>query len=148
MIRFSMPSMSIGKTQWGDASLPWREVKCIIQTIQQYLQFPFVRYTLVVGTLIALCSLLLGVTLVLKRFSFVGDRLSHVAFGAMLIAGVLHITNDMLFVMPVTIACFILVEKVVAAVRRRVNMMCVGSIVTPPPSSSSQLCLRLPLHRS
>ena len=49
-----MPSMSIGKTQWGDASLPWREVKCIIQTIQQYLQFPFVRYTLVVGTLIAL----------------------------------------------------------------------------------------------
>ena len=39
--------------------MPWREVKCIIQTIQQYLQFPFVRYTLVVGTLIALCSLLL-----------------------------------------------------------------------------------------
>ena len=93
--------MSIGKTQWGDASLPWREVKCIIQTIQQYLQFPFIRYVLVVGTPVTLCSLLLGVTLVLKRFSFVGDRLSHVAFGAMLIAGVLHITNDMLFVMLV-----------------------------------------------
>ena len=62
--------------------------------------------------------------------------------------GVQHITNDMLFEMPVTIAYFNLVEKVVAAVRRRVNMMCVGSIVTPPPSSSSQLCLRLPLHRS
>ena len=63
MIRFSMPSMSIGKTQWGDASLPWREVKCIIQTIQQYLQFPFIRYALVVGTPVTLCSLLLGVTL-------------------------------------------------------------------------------------
>ena len=54
MIRFSMPSMSIGKTQWGDTSLPWREVKCIIQTIQQYLKYPYVRYTLMVGTLIAL----------------------------------------------------------------------------------------------
>ena len=128
--------------------MPWREVKCIIQTIQQYLKYPYVRYTLMVGTPVTLCSLLLGVTLVLKRFSFVGDRLSHVAFGAMLIAGVLHITNDMLFEMPVTIAYFILVEKVVAAVRRRVNMMCVGGCVTPPPSSSSQLCLRLPLHRS
>ena len=85
MIRFSMPSMSIGKTQWGDASLPWREMKCIIQTIQQYLKYPYVRYTLMVGTPVTLCSLLLGVTLVLKRFSFVGDRLSHVAFGAMLI---------------------------------------------------------------
>ena len=118
-----MPSMSIGKTQWGDASLPWREVKCIIQTIQQYLQFPFVRYTLVVGTLIALCSLLLGVTLVLKRFSFVGDRLSHVAFGAMLIAGVLHITNDMLFVMPVTknTANFLLSPKVLALPNQKEN---------------------------
>ena len=65
--------------------MPWREVKCIIQTIQQYLKYPYVRYTLVVGTLIALCSSLLGVTLVLKWFSFIGDRLSHVAFGAMLI---------------------------------------------------------------
>jgi len=60
----------------------------MIQTIQQYLQFPFVRYALVVGTLIALCSSLLGVTLVLKRFSFIGDGISHVAFGAMTIAGV------------------------------------------------------------
>ena len=85
MIRFSMPSMSIGKTQWGDASLPWREVKCIIQTIQQYLKYPYVRYTLMVCTPVTLCSLLLGVTLVLKWFSFIGDRLSHVAFGAMLI---------------------------------------------------------------
>jgi zinc transport system permease protein len=75
------------------------------------MQFPFVRYALVVGTLIALCSSLLGVTLVLKRFSFIGDGLSHVAFGAMAIAGVLRITNDMLFVMPVTILCAVLLLR-------------------------------------
>ena len=54
----------------------------MIETIGTYLQFPFVRYALIVGVLIALCSSLLGVTLVLKRFSFIGDGLSHVAFGA------------------------------------------------------------------
>jgi len=83
----------------------------MIQTIQQYLQFPFVRYALVVGTLIALCSSLLGVTLVLKCFSFIGDGLSHVAFGAMAVAGVLHIKGDMLFVLPVTILCAVLLLR-------------------------------------
>ena len=83
----------------------------MLETLQQYFQFPFVRYALIVGTLIALCSSLLGVTLVLKRFSFIGDGLSHVAFGAMAIAGVLRITNDMLFVMPVTVACAILLLR-------------------------------------
>ena len=68
-----------------------------------YLAMPFVQYALIVGTLIALCSSLLGVTLVLKRFSFIGDGLSHVAFGAMAIAGVLRLTNEMLFVLPVTV---------------------------------------------
>ena len=82
-----------------------------MQTIIQYMQFPFVRYALVVGTLIALCSSLLGVTLVLKRFSFIGDGLSHVAFGAMAIAGVLHIASDMLFVLPVTVLCAILLLR-------------------------------------
>ena len=74
----------------------------MIQTLQQYMQFPFVRYALIVGTLIALCSSLLGVTLVLKRFSFIGDGLSHVAFGAMAIAGIMHINREMLFVLPAT----------------------------------------------
>ena len=83
----------------------------MIETLVQYMQFPFVRYALIVGTLIALCSSLLGVTLVLKRFSFIGDGLSHVAFGAMAIAGVLRIDHDMLFVMPVTIACAVLLLK-------------------------------------
>lgn len=73
-----------------------------------YLSFPFVQYAFIVGILIALCSALLGVTLVLKRFSFIGDGLSHVAFGAMAVAGVVGLTNDMLIVMPVTIVCAII----------------------------------------
>ena len=83
----------------------------MIETIGMYLQFPFVRYALIVGVLIALCSSLLGVTLVLKRFSFIGDGLSHVAFGAMAIAGILHLTDDMLFAMPVTVLCAILLLR-------------------------------------
>ena len=66
----------------------------IIEKIGFYFQYPFVRYALIVGVLIALCSSLLGVTLVLKRFSFVGDGLSHVAFGAMAAASVLNITYN------------------------------------------------------
>jgi zinc transport system permease protein len=73
-----------------------------------YFQYPFVRYALISGVLIALCSSLLGVTLVLKRFSFIGDGLSHVAFGAMAIATVMNLTNNMLFILPVTVLCAIL----------------------------------------
>lgn len=72
-----------------------------------YFQYPFVRYAMIVGILISLCSSLLGVTLVLKRFSFIGDGLSHVAFGAMAVASVLNFTNNMLFILPVTIICAI-----------------------------------------
>ncbi len=80
----------------------------MINQLIAYMQYPFVRYALIVGILIALCSSLLGVTLVLKRFSFIGDGLSHVAFGAMAVAAVAGITNDMLIIMPVTIISAIL----------------------------------------
>lgn len=83
----------------------------MIEKIGFYFQYPFVRYALIVGGLIALCSSLLGVTLVLKRFSFIGDGLSHVAFGAMAVASVLNITNNMLFILPVTIICAILLLR-------------------------------------
>ena len=76
-----------------------------------YFQYPFVRYALVVGILIALCSSLLGVTLVLKRFSFIGDGLSHVAFGAMAVASVLNLANNMLFILPVTVVCAVLLLR-------------------------------------
>ncbi len=106
-------------------------------SVWDYLQIHFVQYALIVGTLIALCSSLFGVTLVLKRFSFIGDGLSHVAFGAMAVAGVLgpvlkelktrlgdsgfeaglsgvlqfFIDNDMMFILPVTIVCAILLLR-------------------------------------
>ena len=83
----------------------------MFETLHMYFQYPFVRYALIVGVLIALCSPLLGVTLVLKRFSFIGDGLSHVAFGAMAIASVLNITNNMLFILPVTVICAILLLR-------------------------------------
>ena len=82
-----------------------------IQEFQFYMSYPFVRYALIVGVLISLCSSLLGVTLVLKRFSFIGDGLSHVAFGALAIATVLKIANVNIFIMPVTIVCAILLLR-------------------------------------
>ena len=83
----------------------------MFEKLQFYLEFPFVHYALIVGVLIALCSSLLGVTLVLKRFSFIGDGLSHVAFGAMAVASVLNLTNNMLIVMPVTVVCAVLLLR-------------------------------------
>ena len=109
----------------------------MIDQLSRFLSYSFVQHGLIVGTLIALCSSLLGVTLVLKRFSFIGDGLSHVAFGAMAVAGVLGpvlkelkgylgdsgfeanlsgvlqfiIDNDMVFILPVTIICAILLLR-------------------------------------
>ena len=83
----------------------------MIEKILFYLQYPFVRYALVVGVLIALSSSLLGVTLVLKRYSYIGDGLSHVAFGAMSVASVLKLTNQMVLILPVTILCAVLLLR-------------------------------------
>ena len=80
----------------------------MIEKLAQYWAYPFVQYALVVGVLVALCASLLGVTLVLKRFSFIGDGLSHVAFGAMAIASVLSLSNDMPLVLGITVLCAIL----------------------------------------
>ncbi len=83
----------------------------MIEKLVEYFEYPFVRYALIVGILIALCSSLLGVTLVLKRFSFIGDGLSHVAFGGIAIASVLNVNNQMLVVLPVTIICAIILLR-------------------------------------
>ncbi|ADU24199.1 MULTISPECIES: metal ABC transporter permease [Ruminococcus] len=101
----------------------------MIDTLQKYFQFEFVRYALIVGLLIALCSSLLGVTLVLKRFSFIGDGLSHVAFGAMSVSTVLSVTlkqashgesafakflqdtNGMVIILPVTLLAAVLLLR-------------------------------------
>ena len=83
----------------------------IFQTLAEYFSYPFVWYALIVGVLVSLCSALFGVVLVLKRFSFIGDGLSHVAFGALAIATVINVTNNMLIVLPITVLCAILLLK-------------------------------------
>ena len=83
----------------------------ILEKLTLYWAYPFVRYALVVGVLIALCSSLLGVTLVLKRFSFIGDGLSHVAFGAMAIAAVMKLNSEMPLVMVITVISAVLLLR-------------------------------------
>lgn len=104
----------------------------MLDKLTMYLEYPFVRYALIVGILVALCASLLGVTLVLKRFSFIGDGLSHVAFGAMAIASVLNLTNNMLIVLPVTILAAILLlrtgQKTVIKGDAAVAMISVGAL--------------------
>ncbi len=80
----------------------------LIEKLSFYLDFPFVRYAIIVGVLVSLCSSLLGVTLVLKRYSYIGDGLSHVAFGALAIASVLKFSNNMFLILPVTAAVAVL----------------------------------------
>lgn len=97
-----------------------------------YFSYPFVKYALVVGVLIALCSSLLGVTLVLKRFSFIGDGLSHVAFGALAIASVLKLTNNMPFILGCTVLFAVLLLRVGQNTKIKgdaaVAMLSVGSL--------------------
>lgn len=83
----------------------------ILYRLSVSFEYPFVRYAMIVGILIALCSSLLGVTLVLKRFSFIGDGLSHVAFGAMAIAAVLNLTNEMPLILVITVVCAVLLLR-------------------------------------
>ena len=83
----------------------------IIEKLQHSFSFSIVWYALIVGLLISLCSSLLGVTLVLKRFSFIGDGLSHVAFGAMAVASVVGLTNNMFIVLPVTVIAAVLLLR-------------------------------------
>ena len=104
----------------------------IFETLAYYFEFSFTRYALIAGVCISLASSLFGVTLVLKRFSFIGDGLSHVAFGALAIATVLKISNNMLFVLPITCLCAIFILK--SSRNRKINgdasiaMLSVGSL--------------------
>ena len=81
------------------------------EQLVEYFGYPFVRNALVAGVLISLSAALLGVPLVLKRLSFIGDGLSHVAFGAMAVAGVLNFADSMALSLPVTIACALVLLK-------------------------------------
>ena len=83
----------------------------IFSTLCQYFSYPFVVYAFIVGLLVALCSSLLGTTLVLKRFSYIGDGLSHIAFGTLAVALVLDISNTNYIVFPLTALAAILLLK-------------------------------------
>ena len=84
----------------------------MLAELLRYLEYPFVRYAIVAAMLISLCSALVGVILVLKRYSYIGDGLSHVAFGAMSIALVLGmIQQKMYLVFPITTIAAILILK-------------------------------------
>ncbi len=102
--------------------------------VLEYFTYPFVRYAMVTGILIALCSALLGVPLVLRRFSFIGDGLSHVAFGAIAIATVLGFTGDTIIVLPMTVAAAVLLLKAGKNAKvngdARIAMISVGSLAT------------------
>lgn len=79
----------------------------VFDTLRTYLSYAFVRYALIAGVLISLCAGLLGVVLVLKRYSMIGDGLSHVAFGAMAVAAVLGWV-PMAVALPVTVGAAVL----------------------------------------
>ena len=63
----------------------------MIEMFSAMARFPAITYMLIVGVLVSLCAALLGVSLVLKRYSMIGDGLSHVGFGALAIASVMNI---------------------------------------------------------
>ena len=109
----------------------------ILGKISFYWQYPFVRYALVVGVLIALCSSLLGVTLVLRRFSFIGDGLSHVAFGAMTIATVLKMTEKMPLIMGITIVIPIIRDAMMAMIS--VGALAIGYLIMNLFSTAANL---------
>lgn len=83
----------------------------LTEKLSLYLAYPFVRYAIVAGILIALCASLLGVPLVLRRFSLIGDGLSHVAFGAMAAATVLNLTHQLPLILAVTMVCAVLILR-------------------------------------
>lgn len=83
----------------------------MLEKINLYLQYPFVVNALIVGVLISLCASLLGIPLVLKRYSFIGQGLSNVAFGSMAIATIFKVTDDMLVILPITIVSAILLLR-------------------------------------
>ena len=82
----------------------------MISNLLKMLSYPFMQRALVVGILVSLCAALLGVSLVLKRYSMIGDGLSHVGFGSLAIAAALGFA-PLAFTIPVVVlAAFLLLR--------------------------------------
>lgn len=82
----------------------------IIPAIQEIFSLKFMVYALISGTLVSVCASLLGVTLVLKRYSMIGDGLSHVAFGSLAVAAAVG-AAPMKVAIPVVIAAAFLLLR-------------------------------------
>ena len=78
--------------------------------IAELFSYSFIVRAIVVGVLVSLCASLLGVSLVLKRYSMIGDGLSHVSFGALAIAAALNASPLMVSVPVVIVAAFVLLR--------------------------------------
>lgn len=104
----------------------------VLSVLTEYLSHSIVRNALIVGVLIALCASLLGTTIVLKRLSFIGDGLSHVAFGALAFAMVFSMSNKMILVLPVTVLVAIILmgtnEKKKVKGDAAIAMLSVGAL--------------------
>lgn len=72
--------------------------------------YPFMVRAFLVGTMVALCSSLLGVSLVLKRYAMIGDGLSHVGFGALALAKALNVAPLTLCIPVVTVSSVLLLR--------------------------------------
>ena len=83
----------------------------MFNTVIEMLSYPFMTRAFLVGSLVALCSALLGVSLVLKRYSMIGDGLSHVGFGAMAIAAAMN-AAPLTIAIPVVIVAAILLLRI------------------------------------
>ena len=84
----------------------------MFNTVIEMLSYPFMTRAFLVGSLVALCSALLGVSLVLKRYSMIGDGLSHVGFGAMAIAAAMN-AAPLTIAIPVVIVAAILLLRII-----------------------------------
>lgn len=128
----------------------------LFETIKMYFSFSFVLYAFIASIMIAIVSSLLGVTLVLKKCSYIGDGLSHTAFGAMAIASVLRISLDTIFVLPFTIliAIIILCSKENSKIKGDSSIALISTgalaigyfimnIFSPPANLSGDVCSTL-----
>lgn len=113
----------------------------IIETFAFYFRYPFVQNALIVGVAVALCASLLGVVLVLKRFSFIGSSLSNIAFGAAAIATALNISNRMALVLPLTILFAILILR--GGTRMRIKGDAVLALLSVSALAAGYLLLNL-----
>ena len=102
----------------------------MFNTIVEMFSYPFMVRAFAVGSLVALCSALLGVSLVLKRYSMIGDGLSHVGFGALAIAAAMNVT-------PLSVAIPVVIVAAVLLLRIRGNSRIKGDAAIALISTSS-----------